>query len=59
MASSFRLELIVTRRTVPDDDFDDALDKLRDVKEFAENCGYVQHFAIAISDDADGKEKTN
>jgi hypothetical protein len=59
MASAFRLELVVTRRTVPDDDFDDALDKLRDVKAFAENCGYVQHFAIAISDDADEKEKSN
>lgn len=59
MASAFRLELVVTRRTVPDEDFDDALDKLRDVKAFAENCGYVQHFAIAISEDADEKEKTN
>jgi len=58
MASAFRLELVVTRRTVPDEDFDDALDKLRGVKAFAENCGYVQHFAIAISEDAE-KEKTN
>jgi hypothetical protein len=57
MASAFRLELVVTRRTVPDEDFDDALDKLRDVKAFAENCGYVQHFAIAISEDVEEGKK--
>jgi len=57
MASAFRLELVVTRRTVPDEDFDDALEKLRYVKAFAEKCGFVQHFAIAISEDMEGGKK--
>ena len=57
MASAFRLELVVTRRTVPDTSFDDALDKLREIKAYADARGFVQHFAIAISEDTDEKEK--
>lgn len=59
MASSFRLELVVTRRQVSDEDFDDALDKLREIKTVAEARGYVLHYALAISDDTDTKDKQN
>jgi hypothetical protein len=57
MASAFRLELVVTRRTVPDEDFDEALDKLREIKAFADSRGFVMHFAIAISDDVEEGKK--
>jgi hypothetical protein len=57
MASAFRLELVVTRRTVPDASFDDALNKLREIKAFADARGFVQHFAIAISEDIEEGKK--
>ena len=57
MASSFKLELIVTRRMVPDASFDDALNKLREIKAFADDRGFVLHFAIAISDDIEEGKK--
>lgn len=57
MASAFRLELVVTRRTVPDASFDDALAKLREIKNFADARGFVMHYALNISEEADEKEK--
>ena len=48
MTHDFKMKLVVTRAHVIDADFNGALDKLREIKTFAEARGLVVHFAIGI-----------
>lgn len=57
MTHDFKMELVVTRAHVIDADFSGALDKLREIKTFAEARGLVVHFAIGIGNSRpEGKE---
>jgi len=51
----FQLELVVTRKNVPDARSDDALNKLREIEQFAAARGFIHRFAIAITSDVPEK----
>lgn len=53
------LQLVVTRAGILDADFDNALNKLREIKVFAEARGLVQGFQISVNDSVEMKKGSN
>jgi hypothetical protein len=48
MEKDLRLELVVTRSSLPPAEFAEAMDALLDIEEYAAERGYILHFALGI-----------
>ena len=59
MNHDLMLQLVVTRAGILDADFDEALNKLREIKAFADARGLVQGFVISINNSAEAKKGSN
>lgn len=59
MKTDLMLQLVVTRAGILDADFDEALNKLREIKAFADARGLVQGFQISINESVEVKKGSN